>query len=231
MPWIAGLLLAARLITVTVRGVVVRDPGRPVSPELDDLAVDGQSSRRRPRRILALHKPRGYVTTRVDPEGRPSVYTLLPADGDDLQAVGRLDRATTGLLLFTNDTQLAHRLTDPARGVPRTYVVTVRGALPDATLAGNDSNLSGWTRHQLMVPRLSALGDKRQGVEFGSIWSMSPVKRRRAPGGDDRRSAPLLELIAKSVNAKAPKQRGESVRLPSSRLPDLENDRVKDSAY
>lgn len=118
---------------VTVRGVVVREPGRRVSPELDDLTVDGQSSRRRPRRILALHKPRGYVTTRVDPEGRPTVYALLPPDGDDLQAVGRLDRATTGLLLFTNDTQLAHRLTDPARGVPRTYVVTVRGALADAT--------------------------------------------------------------------------------------------------
>lgn len=120
---------------VTVRGVVVRDPGHLVSPERDRLVVDGDAARRRPRRVIAMHKPRGYVTTRSDPEGRPTVYDLLPDDARGLQAVGRLDLATSGLLLFTNDTQLAHRLTDPASGVLRTYLVAVRGKVDPAALA------------------------------------------------------------------------------------------------
>jgi 23S rRNA pseudouridine2605 synthase len=116
---------------VTVGGSVVHDPGRLVSPERDQLAVDRVAAHRSPPRILALHKPRGYVTTRSDPQGRPTVYDLLPPDAAGLRAVGRLDLATSGLLLFTNDTQLAHRLTDPALAVPRTYLLTVRGALSD----------------------------------------------------------------------------------------------------
>jgi 23S rRNA pseudouridine2605 synthase len=120
---------------ITVAGRVVRDPGHPVSPERDVLAVDAEPARRATRRLLAMHKPRGCVTTRTDPEGRPTVYELLPPDAAGLQAVGRLDLATSGLLLFTNDTQLAHRLTDPARALPRTYLVTVHGALDDDTAA------------------------------------------------------------------------------------------------
>lgn len=120
---------------VTVGGSVERDPGRLVSPERDRLAVDRTAAHRSAPRMLALHKPRGYVTTRSDPQGRPTVYDLLPADAGGLRAVGRLDLATSGLLLFTNDTQLAHRLTDPASAVPRTYVVTVRGALSDEAAA------------------------------------------------------------------------------------------------
>lgn len=118
-----------------VRGRVTRDPGQPVSPERDAIAVDALPARRSARRVIALHKPRGYVTTRRDPQGRPTVYDLLPAGSDGLQAVGRLDLATSGLLLFTNDTQLAHRLTDPESAVPRTYLATVRGELGDEVTA------------------------------------------------------------------------------------------------
>ena len=87
------------------------------------------------RRLIAFHKPRGTVTTRRDPEGRPTVFDVLGDAGRGLIAIGRLDRASTGLLLFTNDTQLAHRLTDPANGVLRRYVVTVRGRLSPDTAA------------------------------------------------------------------------------------------------
>ena len=134
-----GVLTRSAAITavvdgrVTVSGQVVRDPGRAVSPERDAIAVDGQPARRAARRVLAMHKPRGYVTTRVDPQGRPTAYDLLPHDALGMQAIGRLDMATSGLLLFTNDTRLAHRLTDPASGIVRTYVLTVRGALDDTT--------------------------------------------------------------------------------------------------
>ena len=70
-----------------------------------------------------LHKPVGFVTTRRDPQARPTVYDLLPADLPFLSAVGRLDLDSSGLLLFTNDTQLAAGLTDPDAHVPKVYAV------------------------------------------------------------------------------------------------------------
>lgn len=122
-------ILAGR---VTVGGAAVRDPGHLVCPERATIVVDDAVAARTPTRVFVLHKPRGYVTTRRDPDGRPTVYDLLPPDAAGAQAVGRLDLATSGLLLFTNDTRLAHHLTDPAAAIPRTYLVTVRGALADA---------------------------------------------------------------------------------------------------
>jgi 23S rRNA pseudouridine2605 synthase len=86
-----------------------------------------------------FHKPRGVVTTRRDPEGRTTVYDVLGHVGRGLVAVGRLDRATAGLLLLTSDTRLANWLTDPANEVPRLYVVTVRGRVT----AGEIARLTG----------------------------------------------------------------------------------------
>lgn len=116
---------------VNVDGVTVTNPLHPVVPERIRVTLDGARRRRAARRVLALHKPRGVVTTRRDPEGRRTVFDLLGEAGRGLIAVGRLDLASTGLLIFTNDTQLAHRLTDPARRVPRRYVVTVRGCVSE----------------------------------------------------------------------------------------------------
>jgi 23S rRNA pseudouridine2605 synthase len=76
-----------------------------------------------------LNKPPGVLTTRRDPEGRPTVYDYLTGVGSRVVPVGRLDFASTGLLLLTNDTRLAHWLTDPETGLVRKYVVTVRGEL------------------------------------------------------------------------------------------------------
>ena len=125
---------ARRLILdgrVTVDGRVVTKPASLVGPERSRISIDGSApvQGRAPRRILLFHKPRGTVTTRRDPEGRRTVFDVLGEAGRGLVAVGRLDLASTGLLIFTNDTQLANRLTDPAGGVPRRYVVTVRGRL------------------------------------------------------------------------------------------------------
>jgi 23S rRNA pseudouridine2605 synthase len=118
---------------VRVGGRIVRDPTRLVVPERAPIVVDGERRSRSPWRTLLLHKPRGVVTTRRDPEGRPTVFDVLGDSGAGLNAVGRLDLATSGLLLLTNDTQLANWITDPANGVPRVYLVTVRGeASPDA---------------------------------------------------------------------------------------------------
>ncbi|HET7697343.1 MAG TPA: pseudouridine synthase [Vicinamibacterales bacterium] len=116
---------------VQVNGRTVTDPLAAVSPERDAIEVDRRRVVAPAWRTIALHKPRGYVTTRRDPEGRPTVFDLLGADAAGLAAVGRLDLASSGLLLLTTDTQLAERLTNPASGLVRRYVVTVRGELGD----------------------------------------------------------------------------------------------------
>ena len=85
--------------------------------------------------MVALHKPRGVVTTRSDPQGRPTVYSLLEGLDAHVVPVGRLDLATSGLLLLTNDTRLADWITDPRSGVPKVYLVTVRGRVTDDDLA------------------------------------------------------------------------------------------------
>jgi 23S rRNA pseudouridine2605 synthase len=112
---------------VRVNGRVVRDPRHLVSIEQSRLEIDSAPVAAKPFRLILFHKPRGTVTTRRDPEGRPTVFDVLGKDADGLVAVGRLDRASTGLLLLTTDTDLANRLTDPASGHTRRYVVTVRG--------------------------------------------------------------------------------------------------------
>jgi 23S rRNA pseudouridine2605 synthase len=122
---------------VAVAGEVARDPNLPVVPERAALELDGVALAPPVFRCLMLNKPRGVVVTERDPEGRRTVFDLLRAAGESgrLVAVGRLDRATSGLLLLTNDTRLADWLTDPARAVPRTYLVTVRGEIAEADRA------------------------------------------------------------------------------------------------
>ena len=117
---------------VHVNGRPASDPALLVTPELTRIDVDGVEATRAPWVCIALNKPRKVVTTRTDPEGRPTVYDLIADLGTRVVPVGRLDLASTGLLLMTNDTQLADWLTDPRHGVIRRYVVTVRGELSDA---------------------------------------------------------------------------------------------------
>jgi len=118
---------AIRAGRVRVDGAVVRDPLHLVVPERARIVIDGAVRRSAPWRTLAFHKPRGVVTTRRDPEGRRTVFDVLGSAGAGLVAVGRLDFASTGLLILTTDTQLANWIADPANAVPRVYVVTVRG--------------------------------------------------------------------------------------------------------
>lgn len=128
---------AARLIAdgrVTVDGRVVTDPSMPVVPERVAVTIDGRRAARSEWQVILLHKPRGVVTTRRDPQGRRTVFDLVAGVEGHLVAVGRLDLATSGLLLLTADTRLADWLTDPAHRVPRVYLVTVRGEVSDESL-------------------------------------------------------------------------------------------------
>jgi 23S rRNA pseudouridine2605 synthase len=117
---------------VTVNGATVRELGSKADPAADDIRVDGRRIKLPERhRYLLLNKPRGYVTTRSDPERRPTVMDLLRGVGDYVYPVGRLDYDTEGLLILTNDGDLAARLTHPSHEVPRVYEARVLG-VPDA---------------------------------------------------------------------------------------------------
>src|SRR5512137_78934 len=135
---IASRAEAARLVAegrVAVDGRVVRNPDAMVVPERAQVAVDGRPAARAPWRLILLNKPRGVLTTRRDPQGRPTVFDLVSGVEGHLVAVGRLDLATSGLLLLTTDTRLADWLTDPKNRVPRVYTVTVRGEVHDEDVA------------------------------------------------------------------------------------------------
>jgi 23S rRNA pseudouridine2605 synthase len=125
-----ALILEGR---VWVDGRPATDPLAPVVPERLRIEIDGRPAERPTPVTVLLHKPRGVVTTRSDPEGRPTVYGCLEGLGAHVVPVGRLDAATTGLLLLTNDTRFADWVTDPANAISRVYLVTVRGELADAT--------------------------------------------------------------------------------------------------
>ncbi|MSQ36243.1 MAG: (d)CMP kinase [Dehalococcoidia bacterium] len=119
-----ALLIAGR---VTVNGRVAA-LGQRADPSVDRIAVDGEPLEARAARALwMLHKPAGYVVSADDERERPTVYALLRAAPPGLRYVGRLDRDSEGLLLLTNDGELAHRLTHPRYGVPKTYEATLEG--------------------------------------------------------------------------------------------------------
>src|SRR5947208_3353719 len=126
---------AIRCGRVHVDGRLVRDPATLVPPAQVRIVVDGEERSRLAWRTILFHKPRGVVTTRRDPQGRRTVYDVIGSEANGLVAVGRLDLATSGLLLLTYDTRLSDWITDPANEVPRIYAVSVRGRVEEADLA------------------------------------------------------------------------------------------------
>jgi 23S rRNA pseudouridine2605 synthase len=164
---------ARALITsrrVRVDGRTVADPLQPVVPERIAVTIDGRAVVAPARITIVLHKPRGVVTTRRDPEGRKTVYDLIADFRHHVVPVGRLDYATTGVLLLTNDTRLADWLADPANEVPRVYLVTARGRVTDEDAAALEH---GVTSH-------------------GESLSARSVKVRKA---SNRESHLIVELI------------------------------------
>jgi len=106
---------------VSVNGKTIQTPDYWVDFARDNVTLDGKPVRAGRKIYLLLYKPKGYLTTHKDPEGRPTVYDLIPDVGAWLVPVGRLDLDTSGLLILTNDTQFAERLTNPEHKVPKTY--------------------------------------------------------------------------------------------------------------
>ncbi|OWV86967.1 pseudouridylate synthase [Rhizobium sp. R635] len=136
---------AERLIAesrVAVDGRIVSDASAWLDLATARISVDGLPVAAEAKIYLMLNKPRGLVTTRHDPEGRPTVYDCLKGfDIPHLSPVGRLDKASEGLLLFTNDTEFAQVLLDPVTHVTKTYHVQVDRIMDDETLAAMTSGI------------------------------------------------------------------------------------------
>ncbi|HXE79238.1 MAG TPA: pseudouridine synthase [Vicinamibacterales bacterium] len=135
MAGVASRRAAEQLIRqgrVSVNGRTVTEPGTRADPSADEIRVDGRRIKGPQRhRYFLVNKPKGYVSTRSDPQGRPTVIDLLPGVREHVYPVGRLDFESTGLLLLTNDGDLAARLTHPRHEIEREYRAWVLGE-PDA---------------------------------------------------------------------------------------------------
>jgi len=120
---------------VSVNGQTVTELGTKADPEVDHIKVGNKVLKRPDRHVyLLLHKPKGYVTTASDPEGRPTVMDLVRGVNARVYPVGRLDYASEGLLLMTNDGELTQKLTHASSHVAKTYLVKVSGVPTDENL-------------------------------------------------------------------------------------------------
>lgn len=120
---------------VKVNGRLRRDPEFSVRVPADRIEVDGSPVKRQPFTYLMMNKPRGLVTTASDEKGRDTIYSLLEKGGPWVAPVGRLDKASEGLLLLTNDSDWAARITDPASHVDKTYHVQIDRVADDVLVA------------------------------------------------------------------------------------------------
>ncbi len=125
---VKAILKAGR---VTVDGKPERDGSRKLDPASHSVCLDGEALRQRGRIVLMLNKPAGYVTATEDARDK-TVMELLPAEYQHLKPVGRLDKATEGLLLFTDDGDLLHRLISPKKEVPKIYYARHEGEAAQA---------------------------------------------------------------------------------------------------
>jgi 23S rRNA pseudouridine2605 synthase len=176
---------------VRVNGVTAVTPGTKVDPGEDRVELDGRPVRWDPVRWIALNKPRGTVTTRKDPGGRATVYGLLPRDARRLRYVGRLDRDTEGLLLFTNDGDAMHALLHPSSEVPREYRALVHG-----------------------VPGREALSSLSRGVELED----GPARAEEVRLVKQVRDGALLTLVLREGRKREVRRLLEAVGHPTRRL-------------
>jgi 16S rRNA pseudouridine516 synthase len=144
---------------VTLNGKVVKDASLKLDPAVDTVCMDGEVLGGKRRVVLMLHKPAGFVTATED-KNEPTVMELLPAEYKhlDLKPVGRLDKATEGLLLFTNDGDLLHRLISPKKEVPKVYYARHEGTATEADVAAFAAGLTLRDGLQCLPAKLEALG-------------------------------------------------------------------------
>ena len=153
---VKAILKAGR---VTVNGIPERDNGKKIDPATQQIALDGQMLTQRGRVVVMLNKPAGFVTARSDAREK-TVMELIPKEMAhlDLKPVGRLDKATEGLLLFTNDGDLLHRLISPKKEVPKIYYARHEGTAADADVLAFAEGLTLADGTKCLPAKLTPLG-------------------------------------------------------------------------
>ncbi|CAA7616531.1 Pseudouridine synthase [Magnetospirillum sp. LM-5] len=186
---------AERLIQlgkVTLNGKVLDTPAVLVT-DADRIVVDGQLVGEPERtRVWRYHKPAGLVTTHRDPQGRPTVFEKLPDSLPRVMSVGRLDLSSEGLLLLTNDGELARKLELPAAGWVRRYRVRVHGEVPPETLVGLEK---GITIEGVKYGPIKAQLDRQQGSNAWLTLSLKEGKNREVRRVMDHLGWPVSRLI------------------------------------
>jgi len=162
---------------VTVNGNVIHIPGHPIDIETDDIEYDGKVVKPLTERIyIMLNKPTGYLTTRHDERGRPTVMDLLADLPKSIYPVGRLDLNSEGLLLFTNDGSFAYRMMHPSHEIEKTYLAWVNGVLSRRALKRLRSgvNISGGITSPAKIKQLNVKtahipNTKKKKVRYGEV--------------------------------------------------------------
>ena len=160
---------------VRVNGEVCRDGGTWVSLSSDRVERAGAVALPESFRALLFHKPKGVVTTRHDERDRPTLFALLPPELGYLHAAGRLDQATSGLIVLTNSTVLSAYLTEPVNAIPRVYLATVRGEWEDSATA---RVLAGVVDEGETLRALACICRKRSGRESHLVLTLVQGKNR-----------------------------------------------------
>jgi 23S rRNA pseudouridine2605 synthase len=178
---------------VTVNGTTIRELGSKADPSRDDIRVDGSRIKLpESHRYVLLNKPRGYVTTRSDPQRRPTVMDLLGGVREYVYPVGRLDFESEGLLLLTNDGNLAAQLTHPSHGVARVYEAQVLG-LPDAHDVDRLTRGITIDGRRTQPAEVALLPSSRQRAQHGTL-------RITIREGRNRQVRKMLEAIGHPVD-------------------------------
>lgn len=183
---------------VSVNGNLITEPSTQVGPD-DVVSLDGaRLPMPRNRVVLALNKPKGYVSTMSDTHGRRTVMDLAPQGFVGLKPVGRLDKDTEGLLLLTNDGELANRLLHPRYELAKAYEVVVRGSLGDAAIAKLEKGvwIEGGKTSPAKASRLETLGD---GAKTRFLLEIHEGRKRQVRSMCAAVGALVLELRRVSI--------------------------------
>ena len=229
---------------VTVGGKVVRELGTRVDAESANIAVDGERVRLEKLVYYAVNKPKGYVSTNNDPAGRPRVIDLLPEVPERVYTVGRLDEDSMGLMILTNDGELANRLAHPRYGVEKTYRALVAGTpgreildkltegiwLSDGKVRAKRARFAGSQGEATTLELVLAEGKKREirrmlaklGHKVMSLTrtAIGPVLLKGLPAGEhrplSRGEIEMLRKVAAGVDV-SPPSRHDHDRAPLRR--------------
>ena len=190
----AGLILAGR---VRLNGVIVRDPEAPTTLQ-SKISVDGEQIDDRPRVYVMLNKPRGLITTANDESGRDTVYDCFKnSDLPWIAPVGRLDQASEGLLLFSNDPEFSAALIDPASHVTKTYHLQIEGIPPPIILSRMTEGVTVRDGETLQVESAALLrqGERNSWLEVTLTEGKNRHLRRMLEALDH----PVLRLIRVAI--------------------------------